>query len=181
MLRDPADKLLDRGAAVERYGRPRTETVVFTNGCFDILHRGHVEYLDRARRLGDRLVVGVNTDASVRRLKGPGRPLVGQGDRAWILAALECVDAVVLFDEDTPRELIAALLPDVLTKGGDYAPEGIVGRKEVVDAGGRIEVIPFVEGYSTTDLVERMRRRDGGEAGSVGGAGSESSTDVEGE
>lgn len=155
--RDPDAKILDRAEAVERYGRPRTEVVVFTNGCFDVLHRGHVEYLDRARRLGDRLVVGVNTDASVRRLKGSDRPLVDQEDRARLLAALECVDGVVLFDEDTPRALIASLLPDVLAKGGDYVPEDIVGREEVVESGGRVEVIPFVEGYSTTDLIERIQ------------------------
>lgn len=159
-LRDPDQKLLDREAAVERHGRPRSDTVVFTNGCFDVLHRGHVVYLDRARRLGDALVVGVNTDASVQRLKGPDRPLVHQDDRARILAALECVDAVVLFDEDTPRELIAALLPDILVKGGDYAPDEIVGREEVEAAGGRVEVIPFVEGYSTTDLMKRVRSRN---------------------
>lgn len=162
VLRDPAEKILTRAEAADRYGRPRSETVVFTNGCFDVLHRGHVEYLDRARRLGDRLVVGLNTDESVQRLKGPDRPLVHQEDRARILAALECVDAVVLFDEDTPRGLVAALLPDVLTKGGDYRPEGIVGREEVVEAGGRLEVIPFVEGYSTTDLMERIRSRGSG-------------------
>ncbi|MDX1568269.1 MAG: D-glycero-beta-D-manno-heptose 1-phosphate adenylyltransferase [Longimicrobiales bacterium] len=162
--RDPVEKLLERRAAVERFGRPRSRSVVFTNGCFDILHRGHVVYLDRARRLGDALVVGVNTDASVRRLKGPGRPLVDQDDRARVLAALECVDAVVLFDEDTPRELIAALLPDVLVKGGDYALDEIVGRDEVVRAGGRVEVIPFVEGYSTTELMERaLRSREEGD------------------
>ncbi|MFW6206674.1 MAG: D-glycero-beta-D-manno-heptose 1-phosphate adenylyltransferase [Gemmatimonadota bacterium] len=159
--RDPNAKLLDRESAVERFGRPRSEAVVFTNGCFDILHRGHVVYLDRARRLGDVLVVGVNTDGSVRRLKGPGRPLVGQDDRARVLAALECVDAVVLFDEDTPRELIAALLPDILVKGGDYAPDQIVGRDDVVRAGGRVEVIPFIEGYSTTELMERARTETG--------------------
>lgn len=157
--RAPTEKILTREEAVERHGRPRSHTLVFTNGCFDVLHRGHVEYLDRARRLGDRLIVGVNTDGSVRRLKGPDRPLVHQADRARILAALECVDAVVLFDEDTPRDLIAALLPDVLTKGGDYAPEGIVGREEVEAAGGRVEVIPFVKGYSTTELMERIQSR----------------------
>lgn len=157
--RDPSEKILSREEALERYGRPRSHTLVFTNGCFDVLHRGHVEYLDRARRLGDRLLVGVNTDASVRRLKGPDRPLVRQDDRARLLAALECVDAVVLFDEDTPRELISAVLPDVLTKGGDYTPEDIVGRREVEAAGGRVDVIPFIEGYSTTELMKRIRRR----------------------
>jgi rfaE bifunctional protein nucleotidyltransferase chain/domain len=117
-----------------------------------------VDYLDAARHLGDMLVVGVNTDASMRRLdKGPGRPVVAEQDRAFVLAALECVDAVTLFDEDTPRELIAALLPDVLVKGADYAPEAVVGREEVEAAGGKLVLIPYLEGYSTTALIRRMR------------------------
>lgn len=158
-FRDPASKILTRDALVDRYGRPRAETLVFTNGCFDLLHRGHVEYLASARALGDALVVGVNTDASVRRLdKGGDRPLVGESDRALVLAALEAVDAVCLFDEDTPRELIAELLPDVLVKGGDYRPETVVGREDVEAAGGRVAIIPFVEGYSTTQLLQRIRR-----------------------
>lgn len=142
---------------MDRFGRPRTGTLVFTNGCFDLLHRGHVEYLDRARRLGDALMVGLNTDASVRRIKGDARPLVGQEDRAVVLAGLESVDAVVLFEEETPRSLIAAILPDVLVKGGDYRTEDVVGREEVLAAGGRVEVVPLVEGYSTTNLIERIR------------------------
>lgn len=153
----PRGKLLDRDAAAERFGRPRTGTLVFTNGCFDVLHRGHVEYLDRARRLGDVLLVGVNTDASVRRLKGEDRPFVAERDRAIVLGGLAAVDAVVLFDEDTPRDLIAALSPDILVKGGDYRPEEIVGRQEVQAAGGRIEVIPFLEGYSTSKIIARIR------------------------
>lgn len=153
----PRDRLLDRDAAAERFGRPRTGTLVFTNGCFDVLHRGHVEYLDRARRLGDALLVGVNTDASVRRLKGEDRPFVAERDRAIVLGGLAAVDAVVLFDEDTPRDLIAALSPDILVKGGDYRPEEIVGRQEVRAAGGRIEVIPFLEGYSTSKIIARIR------------------------
>lgn len=156
-LPSPSEKILGRSLAVERFARPRDRTLVFTNGCFDLLHRGHVEFLDRARRLGDALMVGLNTDASVERLKGDGRPLVGQEDRASVLAALACVDAVVLFDEDTPRRLVSAVLPDVLAKGGDYRAEDIVGREEVLSAGGRVEVIPLVEGYSTTRLVERIR------------------------
>ncbi len=132
--------------------------MVFTNGCFDLLHRGHVAYLNAARALGDALVVGVNTDASVRRLAKQGnRPVVGQDDRAYVLAALECVDAVTLFDEDTPLELITALLPDVLVKGGDYAAASVVGREVVEAAGGELVLIPFVEGYSTTGLVNRIR------------------------
>ncbi len=153
----PRDKLLDRDAAAERFGRPRAGTLVFTNGCFDVLHRGHVEYLDRARRLGDALLVGVNSDASVRRLKGENRPFVAERDRAIVLGGLAAVDAVVLFDEDTPRDLIVALSPDILVKGGDYRPEEIVGHQEVRAAGGRVEVIPFLEGYSTSKIIARIR------------------------
>ena len=132
--------------------------MVFTNGCFDLLHRGHVAYLDAARSLGDALVVGVNTDASVRRLgKDATRPLNQEQDRAYVVAALACVDAVTLFDEDTPLALISALLPDVLVKGGDYAAHDVVGRREVEAAGGRLVLIPTVEGYSTTSLVQRIR------------------------
>jgi len=162
-MRAPADKVLDRRALVERFGRPRSERVVFTNGCFDLIHPGHVAYLARARALGDVLVVGVNTDDSVRRLeKATGRPLVEQGARALVLAALESVDAVCLFDEDTPAELIAALVPDVLVKGGDYRLDQVVGREIVEQAGGRVALIPFVEGYSTTALVNRIRERGDG-------------------
>ena len=153
----PSDKILSRSDAVALFGRPREGTVVFTNGCFDLLHPGHVEYLHEARLLGDALVVGINTDASVRRLKGAGRPLVDERARAFVLAGLGSVDAVTLFDEDTPRELIAALLPDVLVKGGDYRVEAVVGREEVESAGGRVQIIPFLDGYSTTSLVERIR------------------------
>lgn len=157
---DPATRILDRREVVERYGRPRTETVVFTNGCFDILHRGHVTYLTQARALGDRLIVGVNDDDSVRRLKGEGRPVVRQDDRAFVLAALACVDAVTLFDEDTPAHLIAALLPDVLVKGGDYLREQVVGREIVESHGGRLVLIPLVTGRSTTDILQRIQRTD---------------------
>ena len=153
----PAEKVLSRDALLRLHGRPRAGRLVFTNGVFDILHRGHVEYLWAARALGDALVLGLNTDASVRRLKGPQRPLNTQEDRAIVLAALGCVDAVCLFDEDTPRELIAALLPDILVKGGDYRPEDVVGRTDVEAAGGRLVLIPFLEGRSTTGLVHRIR------------------------
>lgn len=157
-VREPGAKVLDRRELLRRYGRPRKGALVFTNGCFDLLHRGHVAYLDAARRLGDVLVVGVNTDASVRRLdKGTDRPLVGEDDRAYVLASLECVDAVTLFDEDTPLELVSALLPDILVKGGDYRPEGVVGRAVVEESGGTLALIPFVEGYSTSALVRRIR------------------------
>lgn len=153
----PHDKILTREEVVARYGRPRQERVVFTNGCFDLLHRGHVEYLHAARELGDLLVLGLNSDDSVRRLKGPERPLVTEEDRAVVIASLACVDAVTIFDEDTPRELIAALLPDLLVKGGDYRPEEIVGREAVLGAGGEVMVIPLVEGRSTSGLIGRMR------------------------
>ncbi len=162
-LHPPESRILDRETVLARFrpqdGRPRDEPLVFTNGCFDILHRGHVEYLFRARELG-RLVIGVNTDASVRRLKGPTRPLVPLEDRLYTLAGLACVDAVTPFDEDTPRALIADLLPDILVKGGDYAPEDVVGGAEVREAGGRVVILPFVAGRSTTALIQRMRSHD---------------------
>jgi D-beta-D-heptose 7-phosphate kinase/D-beta-D-heptose 1-phosphate adenosyltransferase len=150
--------VLSRAELIANYGRPRDTPLVFTNGCFELLHPGHVSYLAAARALGAQLVVGVNTDASARRLgKSDGRSYVGERDRAVVVAALDSVDAVCLFDEDTPRELIAELLPDVLVKGGDYALEDVVGRAEVEVAGGRVELIPFVEGYSTTALLDRIR------------------------
>ncbi len=150
-------KVLSRDAAAELVAdlRRRGKTVVFTNGCFDILHIGHVTYLDASRRCGDALVVGVNTDASVRRLKGAGRPVQTEHDRARILAGLNCTDAVVLFDEDTPLDLIQALRPDVITKGSDYQKAGVVGGDLVESWGGRVELIDLVEGKSTTRLIER--------------------------
>ncbi|MEK9501298.1 D-glycero-beta-D-manno-heptose 1-phosphate adenylyltransferase [Gaopeijia maritima] len=153
-------KVLTRDRLVAQLGRPREERLVFTNGCFDLIHPGHVAYLEAARALGDRLVVGVNTDASVRRLKGPSRPMVDEEARLRVLAGLASVDAVTLFDEDTPAELIAALRPDVLVKGGDYTPERIVGRDLVVADGGEVAVIPFLPGYSTTALVRRIIERN---------------------
>ena len=154
----PNRKLLTIDELLARHGRPRSARLVFTNGCFDILHRGHVEYLAAARALGDMLVVGLNTDASVARLKGPHRPHVPLEDRAAVLAALASVDAVTPFAADTPRALIAALLPDVLTKGGDYAPDEMIGREEVRAAGGEVVVVPYLAGRSTTELVRRIRR-----------------------
>ena len=130
--------------------------VVFTNGCFDLLHAGHVRLLEQARALGDALVVGLNSDRSVRELKGDARPLVPEVGRAEVLAALAAVDAVTIFDEPTPRELIAALVPDVLVKGGDWGPDQIVGREEVEAAGGRVVVVPYLEGYSTSALIARI-------------------------
>lgn len=156
----PREKILSPAELIARFGRPRNQTVVFTNGCFDLLHRGHVEYLYAARNLGDALVLGLNTDASVRRLKGPARPVVPEGDRQAVIAALGCVDAVTLFDEDTPRALIAALLPDILVKGGDYRPEDVVGKAEVEAAGGKVMIIPFLEGRSTTGLIQKLQEQE---------------------
>ncbi len=136
--------------------RAAGETLVFTNGVFDLLHRGHVEYLEEARLLGDRLIVGLNSDASVTRLKGPARPLVPQAERAEVLAALECVDRVVIFDDDTPEQLIREVAPKVLAKGGDWALDSIVGREFVESLGGRVERVPLREGRSTTSIVERI-------------------------
>jgi len=146
-------ELLDLRSAARGDGR----RIVFTNGCFDILHRGHVDLLARARGFGDILVVGLNDDASVRRLKGSERPLVPEDDRAAVLAALAAVDYVVLFPEDTPRELIRELVPDVLVKGADYAREEVVGAAEVEAAGGRVELVPLTPGRSTTALARRLR------------------------
>ena len=134
------------------------KTVVFTNGCFDILHIGHVRYLKQASLLGDLLIVGLNSDASVKRLKGEERPINCQEDRAELLAALEFIDYVVIFDEDTPYELIQAIQPDVLVKGGDYKPEQVVGRDIVEAKGGRLELIPFVAGKSTTNIVNKIKK-----------------------
>ncbi len=155
-----SQKVISRGAAARWVKKIQAQgrTVAFTNGCFDLLHPGHVAYLEQARSLGDALVVGVNTDDSVRRLfKGPGRPVTPEADRARVLAALACVDRVVLFPEDTPLELLTALQPDVLVKGGDYQVSEIVGREVVEARGGRVLALPFVPGYSTTELLERIR------------------------
>ena len=131
--------------------------IVFTNGCFDLLHPGHVRYLAAARALGDALVVGLNGDASVTRLKGAGRPVLSAPERAEVLAGLAAVDHVIVFDEDTPRALIVAVAPDVLVKGADWAEEDIVGRDEVVARGGRVERIALVPGVSTSEIIRRMR------------------------
>jgi D-beta-D-heptose 7-phosphate kinase/D-beta-D-heptose 1-phosphate adenosyltransferase len=144
--------------AILRFGcEKRNGRVVFTNGCFDLLHPGHIQSLEQARALGDLLIVGINGDASVRELKGPGRPILPELERAEILAALECVNAVVIFQELTPRETIAALLPDVLVKGGDWPGDQIIGREEVEAAGGRVVSVPVVPGYSTTAILAKMR------------------------
>jgi rfaE bifunctional protein nucleotidyltransferase chain/domain len=155
-------RVVSREEAVSRVreARERGQTVVFTNGVFDILHRGHVDLLAAARDLGDLLVVGVNDDASVGRLKGPDRPLVPLEDRTAVLAALVPVDLVVAFEEDTPLELIRSLLPDVLVKGADYRLRDVVGGEVVTAAGGRVELVPLTPGRSTSGLVERVRKPD---------------------
>lgn len=137
--------------------RKSNATVVFTNGVFDILHAGHTTYLGAARALGDVLVVGLNTDASVKRLKGPERPINTEADRATVLQALRSVDHVVLFGQDTPLELITTIVPDVLVKGGDYTRQTIVGADLVEQHGGRVVTIPLVEGRSTTNVITRAR------------------------
>src|SRR3989440_9699821 len=154
-------KIMTRDQLLIERGRLREagQKLVFTNGVFDILHVGHVRYLQQARELGEALVVAVNSDASARQLKGEGRPLTAENDRAEILAALACVDYVTIFDDISPRSLIAELLPDVLVKGGDYALDQIHGREEVESAGGRVVSLPFVEGISTSEIVERIKRR----------------------
>lgn len=156
-LSHPSVLTLDE--AILRFGRAKRNgrRIVFTNGCFDVLHPGHIRTLEHARDLGDALIVGINSDASVRQLKGAGRPLIPQDERAEILAALASVDAVVIFKEPTPRETIAALLPDVLVKGGDWADDKIIGREEVEAAGGRVVSIPVVSGYSTTEILRKIR------------------------
>jgi D-beta-D-heptose 7-phosphate kinase/D-beta-D-heptose 1-phosphate adenosyltransferase len=145
--------------AILRFGREKRagRRVIFTNGCFDLLHPGHLRGFDLARELGDVLIVGLNSDASVRQLKGPGRPVIPEHERAEILAALESVDAVVVFDELTPREVISRLLPDVLVKGGDWPGDQIVGREEVEAAGGRVVSVPLVPGYSTSAILQKIR------------------------
>lgn len=155
---DPDRKVLDLAAA-RAFRLGVRGAVVFTNGVFDVLHRGHVAYLVRARAEGAALIVGLNSDASARRLgKGPDRPLNAERDRAFVLAGLACVDAVVLFGEDTPRELIAALEPDVLAKGADYALDQIVGADLVTARGGRVVRVPLEAGYSTTNLLKKVTR-----------------------
>ncbi len=130
--------------------------VVFTNGCFDILHRGHVELLEKAKRFGDFLIVALNSDASVKKIKGEKRPILDENDRAYILVSLKCVDAVCLFDEETPAEIIDKLKPDVLVKGGDYKINEVVGRESVYNVGGEVVTIPLVEGKSTKGIIEKI-------------------------
>lgn len=144
-------------AALARELQAQGRVVVFTNGVFDLLHPGHLRYLQQARALGDALIIGLNADASVKRNKGPERPINSESERAEILEALACVDAVVVFDEDTPAEIIRAIGPDVLVKGADWAEDAIVGRDTVEARGGRVVRVPTEQGYSTTAIIERIR------------------------
>jgi rfaE bifunctional protein nucleotidyltransferase chain/domain len=153
---DPTTKVLSRDQAVA-WRRAQRGRVVFTNGVFDLLHSGHIDLLCAARARGDAMIVGLNSDASVRRLKGPSRPVRNTAERAHVLAALACVDAVTVFDEDTPRELILELQPDVLVKGGDYSVDTMVGAREVVGWGGEAVIVPLTAGQSTTRIIERLR------------------------
>jgi D-glycero-beta-D-manno-heptose 1-phosphate adenylyltransferase len=147
----PVEQSIERVAELKHAGK----RVVFTNGCFDLLHPGHIRYLAEARMLGDALVVAINSDRSVRALKGPDRPVLPESERAEIMAALRCVDLVTIFDELTPRALIARMLPQVLAKGGDWGPTNIVGREEVEGAGGVVVSIPVVPGFSTSEIIRK--------------------------
>jgi len=157
MTSDKIKSLADASLQVKSWQKTG-EKVVFTNGCFDLLHLGHVDYLEKARNLGDRLIVGLNTDSSVGRFKGPERPLQDQNSRARVLAALQFVDLVVFFDEDTPQNLISELVPNILVKGSDYLAENIVGADVVKKNGGVVKTIGFVTGYSTTRIVEKIKK-----------------------
>ena len=165
------DKILDRQELKRRLGELQAagKKIVFTNGCFDILHVGHVRYLEEARRLGDVLVVAVNSDVSVQEIKGEKRPLVPEGERAELVAALECVNFVTIFAESTPLALVKLLRPDTLVKGGDWREENVVGRDEVLSRGGRVRLIPMTEGASTTNIIEKIlavyRPEDAGKPG----------------
>ena len=158
-MKNSSQKIVDRkGLKVLMIDWQRSgEKVVFSNGCFDILHLGHIDYLEKARNLGDRLVIGLNSDDSVKRLKGENRPVNNEYARTRMLAALEFVDGVTLFNEDTPKELIEYLVPNVLVKGSDYDLENIVGAKTVIENGGEVKTIDLVAGYSTTELIEKIK------------------------
>ena len=153
-------KILSRDEAIRQVAHWQAEgkRIVFTNGCFDIVHLGHIDYLEKARNLGDKLILGLNTDASVSRLKGPLRPVVNEYARARLMAALSFVDAVTLFDEPTPFELIEAVKPDILVKGDDYSVENIVGSEFVIQNGGSVQTVPLVKGYSTSSLIEKITK-----------------------
>jgi rfaE bifunctional protein nucleotidyltransferase chain/domain len=165
MSKDLEKELLDKIMSRELLKQTVTQwkaahqKIVFTNGCFDLLHIGHLTYMARAAELGDKLIIGLNSDSSVRLLKGEGRPVNNQQSRAALLAALFFVDAVVIFEEETPQNLIAGLLPDVLVKGGDYTIDNIVGAKEVMANGGEVKTLTFVDGYSSTSIIEKIRQQ----------------------
>jgi D-beta-D-heptose 7-phosphate kinase/D-beta-D-heptose 1-phosphate adenosyltransferase len=150
-------KSLDELKVVVTDAKRKGKTVVFTNGCFDLLHRGHLHILREAKACGDVLIVGLNSDRSVKALKGPGRPVLAESDRAELIGALEMVDYVILFDEPDPYELIETLQPDVLAKGGDWRPENIIGSDVVERGGGRVALIPYLKGFSTTEIIEKIR------------------------
>lgn len=160
-MRNPDSKILNEPAVLELVSKLRKEglKLVFTNGCFDILHEGHVRYLNEASNLGDRLIVGLNADASVSRLKGPHRPINPQHSRAYVLAGLECVSAVIVFEEDTPLKLIQLIVPDVLVKGGDWEVNQIVGSDFVIQQGGQVFSLPFYNGFSTTSIEEKIKNQ----------------------
>jgi rfaE bifunctional protein nucleotidyltransferase chain/domain len=165
MSKDLEKELLDKIMSRELLKQTVTQwkaaqqKIVFTNGCFDLLHIGHLTYMARAAELGDKLIIGLNSDSSVRLLKGESRPVNNQQSRAALLAALFFVDAVVIFEEETPQNLIADLLPDVLVKGGDYTIDKIVGAKEVMANGGEVKTLTFVDGYSSTSIIEKIRQQ----------------------
>ena len=150
-------KIVSRDFFKENDFKLHQQKIVFTNGCFDVLHFGHVHYLLEAKKLGDILVVGLNSDDSVQRLKGPARPINGEKERAFVLASLACVDYITLFEEDTPENLIKVVQPNVLVKGGDYTIDQIVGAEFVMQNGGTVTTIPFVEGYSSTQIIEQLK------------------------
>ena len=154
-------KLLEDLKVIAAEARDDGKSVVFTNGCFDLLHRGHVHLLREAKACGDLLIAGLNSDQSVKQIKGPTRPVLPELDRSELLAAMEMVDYVVLFDEPDPYELVSAIRPDVLVKGGDWSNEKIIGAGLVKEAGGRVAVIPYIKGFSTTEIIERIKNLDG--------------------
>ena len=160
-MRPPSEKIAASWDDALARRRALSEKIVFTNGVFDLLHPGHIDILHAARSYGDSLIVGINTDASVRRLKGADRPVRNQAERAYVLAALEAVDLVVLFDQDTPLDLVRVLRPDVIVKGGDYSVDSIVGAREVESWGGRTIIVPLTPGQSTTSIIEKLSGKQG--------------------
>ncbi len=158
--RDPKVRSVAELKKIRRRLKREGKTVVFTNGCFDLIHAGHIRLFKAAKKLGDVLIVALNEDASVRKIKGPGRPIFPLGERWEILGAVEAIDYLTSFGEETPRRIIAALLPDVLVKGGDWQPDQVIGREEVEAAGGKVVLFPYVEGHSTTSIIARILRSE---------------------